>query len=177
MYTCRVKEMRDLVLALMNVIPHMFAIGLLLLLIFYIFAVMFTELFKSLYADGVTSEDYFSRLDYTFFTLFQLMTMDSWSSITKEVMAVYSWAWLPFITFVVISSFIIINLVIAVICDAVAELQRNELEAQVKRINSDMAEKEEISLIKLENKIDRLTKMMDQMLAEQQRDRQVADTR
>jgi hypothetical protein len=84
----------------------MCAIGILLFLVSYIFAVMFTQLFKNLYAEGLTSEDYFSRMDYTFFTLFQIMTLDSWADIAREVMAVYSWAWLPFISFVIITGFI-----------------------------------------------------------------------
>jgi len=48
-----------------------------MLLVFYIFGVMFTQLFQSSYEDGVTDVDYFSSLDRTFFTLFQLMTLDS----------------------------------------------------------------------------------------------------
>ena len=85
----RVKVMKNLVLALLNVLPRMGAIGLLLLLISYIFAVMLTQLFKDLSLDGFTDFDYFGRLDKTFFTLFQLMTLDGWSSIARQVIAVY----------------------------------------------------------------------------------------
>ena len=81
----RIEVMKNLVLAVFSVMPRMAAIGLLLLLIFYIFAVMFTQLFKDLYHEGKTSDDYFSRLDATFFTLFQIMTLDSWADIAREV--------------------------------------------------------------------------------------------
>ena len=104
----------------------MAVIGLMLALIFYIFAVMFTQLFKDLYEDGQTEEDYFSRMDATFFTLFQIMTLDSWADICREVMLVYSWAWLPFIAFVIITGFIVVNLIIAVICDAISALNDDE---------------------------------------------------
>ena len=118
----RVRVMKNLVLAVFSVMPRMLAICLLLFLIFYIFAVMFTQLFKDLWAEGLTEFDYFSRLDNTFFTLFQIMTLDNWGDIARQVIDVYKWAWVPFIVFVTISGFIVVNLIIAVICDAVSTL-------------------------------------------------------
>mmetsp|Transcript_22710 Transcript_22710/g.37579 ORF Transcript_22710/g.37579 Transcript_22710/m.37579 type:complete len:375 (-) Transcript_22710:23-1147(-) len=118
----RIAVMKNLVLAVFSVMPRLAAINLLLLLIFYIFAVMFTQLFKNLKEDGHTEEDYFSRLDRTLFTLFQIMTLDAWGDIAREVILVYNWAWLPFVVFVTISGFIVVNLIIAVICDAVSSL-------------------------------------------------------
>lgn len=105
----------------------MFAIWLLLCLISYIFAVMFTQLFKNLYETGATGDtDYFGRMDKTFFTLFQIMTLDAWADIARDAMTVYPWAWLPIITYVIVTGFVVVNLVIAVICDAVAALHGDE---------------------------------------------------
>lgn len=112
--------------ALFSVVPRMFAIGILLLLVYYIFAVMFTQLFKNLYEDGYTEEDYFGRMDKTFFTLFQLMTLDNWADVAREVIAVYSWAWIPFVFFVIATGFVVVNLIIAVICDAISALHEDE---------------------------------------------------
>jgi hypothetical protein len=106
--------------------PRMAAIGLMLFLIFYIFAVMFTQLFKDLYSQGETDFDYFSRIDGTFFTLFQMMTLDNWADIARQVMHVFRWAWLPFVAFVIISGFIVVNLIIAVICDAISALHKDD---------------------------------------------------
>ena len=103
--------------------PRILAIGLLLFLVSYIFAVMFTQLFKDLYH---ISEDYFGRIDDTFFTLFQIMTLDAWSDIAREVMVVYKWAWLPFVVFVIVTGFVVVNLIIAVICDAISALHDDE---------------------------------------------------
>uniref|UniRef100_A0A7S4J5U9 Ion transport domain-containing protein n=1 Tax=Odontella aurita TaxID=265563 RepID=A0A7S4J5U9_9STRA len=122
----RVAVMRNLVTALFSVIPRMAAICLLLVLIMYIFAVMFTQLFKYMFRDGLTEYDYFSNLGATFFTLFQIMTLDAWADVARDVMATYTWAWLPFVVFVIISGFIIVNLIIAVICDAISSLQDDE---------------------------------------------------
>ena len=121
--------------------PRMLAIGILLFLVSYIFAVMFTQLFKNLWEEGLTTADYFGRMDATFFTLFQIMTLDSWADIAREVMAVYSWAWLPFIAFVIITGFIVVNLIIAVICDAISALNDDEkakLEGQYDNKGQDM---------------------------------------
>jgi hypothetical protein len=122
----RVKVMKNLVLALFDVMPRMGAICLLLGLIYYIFAVMFTQLFGSLYDEGVTEIDYFSRLDLTLFTLFQIMTLDSWGAIARQVSKKYDWAWIPFTVFVTASGFIVVNLIIAVICDAVSNLDHDD---------------------------------------------------
>jgi Ion transport protein len=122
----RIKVMRNLVLALGNVMPRMAAISVLLLLIFYIYAVCFTQLFGDLYANGALDANYFGRMDNTFFTLFQIMTLDSWNPISQQLMAEISWAWLPMLSFVIISAFIVVNLVIAVICGAVAALEARE---------------------------------------------------
>ncbi len=58
--------------------PRMFAIALLLALVMYIWAVLMTQLFGTLYVQGDTVTNYFGRLDSSFFTLFQIMTFDNW---------------------------------------------------------------------------------------------------
>lgn len=167
----QVKKLRHLIQVLTNVIPHVFAIFALLLLIYYVFAVIFTSLFKQLYRDGLTAEDYFSRLDTTLFTLFQLMTMDSWSQITKEVMETYQWAWLPIISFIVVSSFVVVNLVIGVICDAVASMQQAQSEEELKAIQSMTSQAkaaEHDDFLRMEYKMDQLVSSV-AALMEQQR--------
>jgi hypothetical protein len=71
----RVGALRDLTEAMVSVMPRMLTIGGFLFLIMCIFAVLLTTLFRTAYQDGFTDEDYFSRLDLTFFTLFQMITM------------------------------------------------------------------------------------------------------
>lgn len=133
----RIKVMRNLVLALFSVVPRMMAIFFLLTLVSYIFAVMMTQLFKDLYptdtnstevnADGTLSYiNYFGRLDASIFTLFQLMTLDAWAEVAEDVMTEYSWAWIPIIVYIIIAGFVVVNLVIAVICDAVSALKEDD---------------------------------------------------
>lgn len=73
----RVGTLKNLVLALFSVVPKMTAIFMLLTLIFYIFAVMFTQLYKGMHRDELIEEPYFETLYWSLFTLFQMMTLVS----------------------------------------------------------------------------------------------------
>lgn len=134
----RVKILRNLVNAIISVIPRMGSIMILLAVVFYIFGVMFTLLFMDAGKNDagkdcteldeerkecvILSYDYFGRLDHTFFTLFQVMTMDNWVDITREYWGYNPYVWAPFCSFVVVSGWIVVNLIVAVICDAVYDL-------------------------------------------------------
>jgi hypothetical protein len=122
----RMTILKNLVVALFAVAPSIGAIMALLLLILYIYAVMCTVLFKDLYKDGLTGDtDYFGRLDKTLFTLFEIMTL-TWADIVRQVMAKYYWAWCIFSSFLVLTSFILYSLIIAVVCDAVSETEHHD---------------------------------------------------
>jgi hypothetical protein len=115
----RVKALRDLVMAIIQVLPRMTAIGFLLLLVFYVFSVLFVELFGEL----DLSENYFQTLDASLFTCMQMMTME-WANAARECQETYSWAPFVFVAFIMITGFIVFNLIIAVVCDAVAVAER-----------------------------------------------------
>ncbi|MEA3499073.1 MAG: ion transporter [Campylobacterota bacterium] len=116
-----VPQMKKIVMALVQVIPGMASIGALLSLLFYIFAIMATQLY------GEAFPQWFGTLGETFYTLFQVMTLESWSmGIARPVMEVYPLSWIFFITFVLIATFIMINLIIAVVVDAMGELNNEE---------------------------------------------------
>ena len=174
----RVKDLPYLIKALLGVIPKMLSISFLLMILFYTFSIVFTDLFKDLYKDGYTSEDYFSRLDTTAMTLFQIMTLDGWGSITKEVMRVYRWAWLPFLLFIMTSSFFFLNLIIAVICEAVSKVQQERQMAKLGRqmglktvesydsseASVVLAKAAETDVSRLERKIDKLAATVDMLV-------------
>jgi hypothetical protein len=119
----RLDTLRELIMAIGNVMPRIYAIGMLLLLVFYIFAVLFTELF----GDLELSKNYFGSLDAALFTCMELMTLE-WAEIARETMRLKTWAWLPFLGFISVTGFIVFNLIVAVVCDAVKVVDQ-----QVKR--------------------------------------------
>jgi hypothetical protein len=96
----------------------MTAIVALLVLILYIFAVICTELYGDLYRLGYTEIDYFSTLFLSLFTLFTMMTLE-WADVVRQVKVYNYWSSLLFSAFLVITSFILYSLIIAVVCDAV----------------------------------------------------------
>lgn len=157
----RIKVLRDLVAAIGEVIPRMTAIGMLLVLIFYIFAVLFTELFKDLDLE----EPYFSTLDGSLLTCYEMMTLE-WAGIARAVMAERSYAWAPFVAFIMITGFMVFNLIIAVICDAVSIIDRvaREREARARGVIFETAEQQ---LDFAQQRIDVLAERVDHMLKTQ----------
>lgn len=124
----KLRSLKIYISAVIEVLPKLGGIGGILLLIFYIFAIFFTELFKEYNA-------FFCTLDATMFTLFQLMTMVDWSAISRQLAEHVSWAPLLVSSFITITGFIFLNLVISLICEAIEsinEMTASEEEATLK---------------------------------------------
>lgn len=107
-----VPSMRKVVAALLGALPGMGSIVALLALVMYVAAVMATKLF------GASHPQYFGDLGASLFTLFQVMTVEGWPDIAREVMAVHAWAWVFFVVYLVAATFTVLNLFIAVIVNA-----------------------------------------------------------
>lgn len=122
-----VPQMRKIIVALLSVIPGIGAIAGLLTLFFYIFAIMSTQLF------GEKFPEWFGTLGESFYTLFQVMTLESWSmGIVRPIMEAYPLAWVFFVPFIFLSTFIIVNLIIAIVVDAMNEMNESEEESIAK---------------------------------------------
>ncbi|WP_245411511.1 ion transporter [Alkalicoccus urumqiensis] len=105
-----IPSLRRLVDALIMTIPSLGNIMLLMSIIFYIFAVIGTMLFQE------TSPEYFGTLELSLLTLFQVVTLESWASqVMRPIMEVHSFAWMYFVSFVLVGTFVIFNLFIGVI--------------------------------------------------------------
>mmetsp|Transcript_23284 Transcript_23284/g.26532 ORF Transcript_23284/g.26532 Transcript_23284/m.26532 type:complete len:369 (+) Transcript_23284:93-1199(+) len=113
----RVKTLKNLVVAIFSVIPSMGSIILLLFVIIYIIAVLCTETFS----EGDIDDTYWNSLQISMLTLFQITTMDGWTKVTRETMKVVGWSWILLIIFLILTGIIVLNLLIAVICEAVSE--------------------------------------------------------
>ena len=113
-----IPKMRQVVQGLLSAIPAMGTVIFLLILIFYIFAVMATKLF------GESFPQWFGSIGASLYSLFQIMTLESWSmGIVRPVMEVYPQAWIFFVPFILITSFVVLNLFIAIIVNAMHETQ------------------------------------------------------
>ena len=110
-----VPSMRKVVNALLGALPGLGSIAALLLSVLYVAAVMATKLF------GPISPGYFGDLGKTAFTLFQVMTREGWADIARVLMVQAPWAWLFFVVYILVSTFTVLNLFIAVGVNAVQD--------------------------------------------------------
>jgi voltage-gated sodium channel len=113
-----VPQMRTVVGALFSALPGMGSIVAVLLLVFYVAAVMATKLF------GAGFPDWFGSVGASMYSLFQIMTLESWSmGIVRPVMTQHPNAWLFFVPFIIATSFTVLNLFIALIVNSMQSLQ------------------------------------------------------
>lgn len=124
-----VPQMRKVIQALITAIPGMLSIVGLIGLIFYVAAVLSTNFY------GDTFTEWFGSLGASMYTLFQVMTLESWSmGIVRPVMDQHPEAWMFFVPFILITSFAVINLFIGVIVDAMQsqhQAEATEIEAHM----------------------------------------------
>lgn len=124
-----VPSMRKIVGALIKSLNGMLSIAMVLGLVYYVAAVMVTKLF------GEAFPEWFGSLGASLYTLFQVMTLESWSmGIARPVMEAFPYAWAFFIPFILIATFTMLNLFIAVIVNAVQTMNdddnKEELDAE-----------------------------------------------
>lgn len=116
-----VPSMRRVVGALLAAIPGLGSIALVLMIIYYVFAVIATNLFAEAYPE------WFGTLGHSFYTLFQIMTLESWSmGISRPVMEQFPYAWVFFIPFILVATFTMLNLFIAIIVNAMHNYSESE---------------------------------------------------
>lgn len=148
--------MRRVVGGLLAAIPGLISILGIMAILFYVGAVIATGLF------GASFPDWFGNLGRSAYTLFQVMTLESWSmGIVRPVMEVYPYAWAFFIPFILIATFTMLNLFIAVIVSAVQRVQEHTMAAQNAAVEDERQQvlrelaQIEASLEKLRQSLDR----------------------
>lgn len=116
-------RLRRVVEGFLAALPGMASVFVLLAIFFYIFAVIATKLF------GPEFPDWFGTLGRSAYSLFQIMTLDSWSSgFSRTVMGAFPWAWLFFVPFVLITAFVVMNLVVGLIVNSLQEAHQADSE-------------------------------------------------
>lgn len=134
-----VPSMKRVVSGLLSALPGLGSVAAIIGLIFYVAAVIATKLFAADFPE------WFGSLGASAFTLFQVMTLESWAmGIVRPVMAVYPAAWIFFLVFILASTFTLLNLFIAVIVNAIqsegsAEVQ-DAADEDAQRLRAEMNE-------------------------------------
>lgn len=122
-----IPSLRTVVEAMLHALPGMGSIVLLMGLIFYVFAVMATKLY------GDILPERFGTLGSSLYTLFQMMTLESWSEANvRPILAQQPLAWMFFVPFILLATFVVLNLFIGVIVDSIQTLRAERESADSK---------------------------------------------
>ena len=128
-----VPSLRRVVGALISALPGMGSITLLLGLIFYVASVMTTKLF------GADFPQWFGSIPASAYSLFQVMTLESWSmGIVRPVMEVHPYAWLFFVPFILCTTFTMLNLFIGIVVNAMQSEHEEEAKAERLKLEEDL---------------------------------------
>jgi voltage-gated sodium channel len=142
----KVDSMRKVVSGLLSSLPGLGSVFGLIIIIFYVAAVIATNLFHQEFPD------WFGNMGLSAYTLFQVMTLEGWSQeIARPIMEVFPYAWVFFVLFILIATFIIFNLFIAVIVDSITADKEQDLKdhAQFDTIENELvAVRQELADIK-----------------------------
>ncbi len=124
-----IPQMRAVVQALLDALPGMGAVIVMISIVFYVFGVMATLMY------GATFDEWFGTLGRSLYSLFQIMTLESWSmGIVRPVMEVYPLAWAFFVPFIVITAFSVLNLFIGLLVNTMQSAVEQENEAEFERL-------------------------------------------
>lgn len=134
-----VPQMRRVVSALLLSIPGMASIIGVLAILFYVSAVLATEMFGA--SPSPVMQELFGSLPKSLYSLFQVMTLEGWSDgIASPTMELFPWAWAFFIPFIFVTSFAVLNLFIGIIVDAMNIVQEKDIEAEEKALKAEIME-------------------------------------
>jgi voltage-gated sodium channel len=134
----KVQSMRKVVKGLLGSLASLGSVMGLMLIVFYVSAVISTNLFAKEFPD------WFGNLGASFFTLFQIMTLDSWSEgIARPVMEKFPYSWVFFLSFIMIATFTFINLFIAAIVDSFSSASHEEREENTSYLKESKLQEDE----------------------------------
>jgi len=128
-----IPSLKKVVAAFLHAIPGLGGVVTVMAIFFYVGAVLSTRLF------GEAFPQWFGSIGASLFSLFQIMTLESWSmGIVRPVMEVFPWAWAFFVPFIMIATFTILNLFIGIIVSTMQELseQPDPADPKEKKITS-----------------------------------------
>ncbi len=129
-------RLRRVVEGFISALPGMASVFLLMAILFYIGAVISTKLFSQSFPD------WFGDLGLSAYTLFQIMTLESWSmGIVRPVMQVYPYAWVFFVPFIMVTTFAVVNLLVGLIVNSMQDAHHAEDEVKTDAYRDEVLER------------------------------------
>ena len=106
-------QMRLVTEAMLHTLPSLLGVAILLFIFYYVYAVLCVNLFAADFPQ------LFGSLQSSFLTLFQLMIMDDFGNLVRPIVKRFAWAWVVFVSFVLIVGFVVLNLVVGIIVESI----------------------------------------------------------
>lgn len=135
-----IPQLRLIVITLLRSIPSMGHVFILLAILFYIYAIIGFHLFHE------QLPEQWGTLPRTLLTLFTIATLEGWSDFLKDCMKITPWAWIYFVSFIVIATFVIINLFIAIVIDNMKSAKNEALQQSQSNKTSVLNEIEQLEI-------------------------------
>ena len=117
-----IRDLRLIVAALVRSIPSVGHVMMLMSIVAYIYAIMGHQLFHQ------HDPEHWGTLGRSLLTLFNITTLDNWTQIMNAAMEHHPWSWVYFVSFVVVGTFVVINLFIAIIINSLDDAKRSHLQ-------------------------------------------------
>jgi len=149
-----IPELRLIVTTLLRSIPSMGHVMLLMSIIFYIYAISGYHLFH------LHDPQHWGNLAVSLLTLFRIVTLEDWTDLMYTALELHDWAWVYFVSFIFVGTFVIINLFIAVVINNLEKSKAEELEKLCKPVTRDEILKE---LVDTQKALKRLQKNIEKL--------------
>jgi voltage-gated sodium channel len=150
-------KLRFIVESLLHSLPSLGWIFVLLALVFYVFAVIGTKLF------GAAYPEWFGNLWASMFSLFQIMTLEGWADISREIMKEFPFAYIYFIIFILLASYTTLNIFIAIVVNTMSEVQQKTSTENVNKIEDLIQDEKEELRKDIKQLKEQITKMEDKL--------------
>jgi voltage-gated sodium channel len=124
-----VPEMRTLLNSLLIALPRLGYVMALMFIIFYIYAAIGSLLFEDI------NEKLWGDVAIAMLTLFRVMTFEDWTDVMYEVMEVYPFSWVFFVSFIFLTAFAFLNMVIGIVVNVLEEEHQKERDADPNEVS------------------------------------------
>ncbi|WP_439509816.1 ion transporter [Marinimicrobium koreense] len=115
-----IPELRTLLISLLKALPQLGYVALMMFIIFYIYAAIGSMFFASV------NEELWGDIAISMLTLFRIMTFEDWTDVMYETMVDYPFSWVFYVTFIFLSAFAFLNMIIGIVVNVLDEQHRKE---------------------------------------------------
>ncbi|MCL2468233.1 MAG: ion transporter [Micrococcales bacterium] len=153
------KPLRKIVSSISRSLPGISWTVLLMMIVYYVFAIVGIHLFRA------ENPERFDSIPTAFVTLFQLTTLDNWESVVFPLTEAHSWAWAYFLLFIVVTSFVLINVILGIVVDSLnLQTKEDEIETCEAAAEDDAcaADRLRCEVLTLKAQVDRIAALVEQ---------------